>query len=81
MGAPIPMLQAHAVALTMRSCKNFALNPQGDHVLTYKMHTGATRGHNHVMDVVAQLARNTGYSVRVNHKMSTTTAASNKLLR
>jgi len=30
------------------------------------------------MDVLAQLARNTGYSVRVNHKVSTTAAASNK---
>ena len=43
-----------------------------------KKHTGATRGHNHVMHVLAQLARNTGYSVRVNHKVSTTAAASNK---
>jgi len=78
MGAPIPMLQAHAVARTMCSCKNFSLDPQGDHVLVCKKHTGATRGHNHVMDVLAQLARNTGYSVRVNHKVSTTAAASNK---
>jgi len=78
MGAPIPMLQAHAVAQTMCSCKNFPLDPQGDHVLTCKKHTGATRGHNHVMDVLAQLARNTGYSVRVNHKVSTTAAANNK---
>jgi len=30
------------------------------------------------MDVLAQLARNTSYSVRVNHKVSTTAAASNK---
>jgi len=30
------------------------------------------------MDVLAQLARNTGYSVRVNHKVLTTVAASNK---
>ena len=30
------------------------------------------------MDVLAQLASNTGYSVRVNHKVSTTAAASNK---
>jgi len=30
------------------------------------------------MDVWAQLARNTGYSVRVNHKVSTKAAASNK---
>jgi len=47
-------------------------------VLTCKKHTGATQGHNHVMDVLAQLARNTGYSVCVNHKLSTTAAASNK---
>ena len=30
------------------------------------------------MNVLARLARNTGYSVRVNHKVSTTAAASNK---
>jgi len=72
------MLQAHAVVRTMCSCKNFSLDPQSDHVLTCKKHTGATRGHNHVMDVLAQLARNTGYPVRVNHKVSTTAAASNK---
>jgi len=30
------------------------------------------------MDVLTQLAHNTGYSVRVNHKVSTTAAASNK---
>jgi len=30
------------------------------------------------MDILAQLARNTGYSMRVNHKVSTTAAASNK---
>ena len=30
------------------------------------------------MDVLAQLARNSGYSVRVNRKVSTTAAASNK---
>jgi len=51
---------------------------QGDHVLACKKHTAATRGHNHVMDVLAQLARNTGYSVRINHKASTTAIASNK---
>jgi len=31
------------------------------------------------MDELAQLARNTGYSVRVNHTVSTTAAANNKL--
>jgi len=30
------------------------------------------------MDVLAQLARNTGYSVRINHKVSTMTAARSK---
>jgi len=72
------MLQAHAVARTMCSCKNFSLDPQGDLVLACKKHTGATRGHNHVMDILAQLACNTGYSVRINHKVSTTAATSNK---
>jgi len=72
------MLQAHAVAWTMCSCKNFSLDPQGDHVLACKKHTGATRGHNHVMDVLAQLARNTGYTVRVNHKVSMKAATSNR---
>jgi len=42
MGAPIPMLQAHSVARTMSSCKNLALDPQGDHVLTCKKQTEAT---------------------------------------
>ena len=69
------MLQAYAVARMMCSCENFALDPQGDRMLTCKKHTGATRGHSHVMDVLAQLARNTGYSVRVDHKVL---AASNK---
>jgi len=78
MGAHILMLQAHAVARTMCSCKNFSLDPQGDHVLTCKKHTGGTRGHNHVMDVLTQLARNTGYSVRINHKVSTTAAGIKK---
>ena len=45
MGAPIPMLQVHAVARTMCLCKNFSLDPQGDHVLACKKHTRATRGH------------------------------------
>jgi len=78
MGVPIPMLQVHAVAWTMCSCKKFALDPKGNHVLTCQKYTGATRGHNHVMDVLVQLARNTGYSVRVNHNVSTTVVASNK---
>jgi len=78
MGLPIPMLQAHAVAQMMCSCKIFFLDPQGDHVLACKKHTGATRGHNHVIDVLVQLIRNTGYSVRVNHKVSMMAAASNK---
>ena len=42
MGAPILMLQAHAAARTMCSCKKFSLDPQVDHVLICKKHTGAT---------------------------------------
>jgi len=72
------MFQAHTAARMMCSCKKLSLDLQDDHVLACKKRTGATRGHNHVMDVLAQLARNTGYSVRVNHKASTTAAASNK---
>jgi hypothetical protein len=76
MGTPILMLQAHAVARTMCLCKSFALDPQGDHVLSCKKRTAGTRGHNHVIDVLVQLARNAGYSERVNHKVSMTAAAS-----
>ena len=47
-------------------------------MLVCKKHTGATRGHHHVMDVLTQLACNAGHFVRVNHKVSTTAAASNK---
>ena len=78
MGAPILMLKAHAMALTVCPCKKNSLNPQGHHVLTCKKHMGATQGHNHIMHVLAQLSCNIGYSVRVNHKVSTTEAASNK---
>jgi len=78
MGAPILMLNAHAVARTMCLCKNFSLDPQGNHVLTCKKHTAATRGHNRVMNVLEQLAHKTGYSMRVNLKVSTTADASNK---
>ena len=55
----------------VRAIKNFSLDAQGDHVLACKRHTGATRGHNHVMDVLAQA------TMCVNHKVSTTAAASN----
>ena len=64
MGTPIPMLKAHSVAQTMCSCKNFSLDPQGDHVLACKKHREATRGHNHVMNVLVQLVRNTGARCR-----------------
>jgi len=33
MGAPILMLQAHAVAQMICLCKNFSLDPQDHHVL------------------------------------------------
>jgi len=62
----------------MCSCENFAFDPQGNDVLTCKKHTGATLGHTHVMDILARMARNSGYYVRVNYKVSTTVAASNK---
>jgi len=71
-GAPIPKMLAHAHSRTLCSCK-MCINPLGDHVLTCKQHTGSTRGHNHLMDVVASLSRDSKIGpVRVNHKVSTT---------
>jgi hypothetical protein len=71
-GAPIPKMLAHAHSRTLCSCK-MCIDPLGDHVLTCKQHTGSIRGHNHLMDVVASLLRDSKIGpVRVNHKVSTT---------
>ena len=71
-GAPIPKMLAHAHSRTLCSCK-MCIDPLGDHVLTCKQHTGSIRGHNHLMDVVASLSRDSKIGpVRVNHKVSTT---------
>jgi len=68
LGTPIPLLRAHAVARTQCACKIFVIDQYGDHVLTCKKHTGAIAGHDHVMNVAAQLARNSGLKVRVSRK-------------
>jgi len=78
LGAPIPLLRAHAVARTQCVCQKFVLDQYGDHVLTGKKHTGTIAGHDHVMNVSAQLARNSGLRVRINRKVATTGADSNK---
>jgi len=78
LGAPIPLLCAHAVARTQCACQKFVLDQYGDHVLTCKKHTGAITGHDHVMNVLAQLACNSGLRVRINRKVVTTAADSNK---
>ena len=71
-GAPIPKILAHAHSRTLCSCK-MCIDPLCDHVLTCKRHTGSIRGHNHLMDVVASLSRDSKIApVRVNHKVSTT---------
>jgi len=71
-GAPIPKMLAHAQSRTLCSCK-IGIDPSGDHVLTCKQHAGSIRGHNHLMDVVASLSRDSKICpVRVNHKVSTT---------
>jgi len=68
-GAPIPKMLAHAQSRTLSSCK-MGIDPLGDHVLTYKQHTGSIRGHNQLMDVVACLSRDSKIGpVRVNHKV------------
>ena len=70
--APIPKMLAHAQGRTKRSCK-MCIDSLGDHVLCCKQHTGSIRGHNHLMDVLAMLARASNIGpVRVNHKVSTT---------
>jgi len=49
------------------------IDPLGDHVLTCKQHPGSIRGHNHLMDALACLSRDSKIGpVRVNHKVSTT---------
>jgi len=78
LGAPIPLLRAHAVARTQWVCQKLMLDQYGDHVLTCKEHTGAIAGHDHVMNVSAQLARNSGLRVRIHRKVATTAADSNK---
>ena len=71
-GAPIPKMLAHAHSRTLCSCK-MCIDPLGDHVLTCKQYTGSICGHNHLMDVVASLSRDSKIGpVRVNHKESTT---------
>jgi len=60
------------------ACQKFVLDQYGDHVLTCKKHTGAIAGHDHIMNVSAQLARNSGLRVRINRKVATTAADSNK---
>jgi len=56
----------------------FVLDQYGDHVLTCKKHTGTIAGHGHVMNVTAQLARNSGLKVGVNRKVDTTAVDNNK---
>jgi len=71
-GAPISKMLAHAHSRTLCSCK-MCIDPLGDLVLTCKQHTGSIRGHNHLMDVMASLSRDSKIGpVRVNHKVSTT---------
>jgi len=63
---------ALAQSRTLCSCK-MGIDPLGDHVLTCKQRTGSIRGHNHLMDVVARLSRDSKIGpVRFNHKVSTT---------
>ena len=48
------------------------IDPLGDHVLCCRQHTGSIHGHNHLMDVLAMLARASNIGpLRVNHKVST----------
>jgi len=75
---PIPLLRAHAVARTQCACQKFVLDQHRDHELTCKKHTGAIAGHDHVINVSAQLACNSGLRVRIIRKVATTAVDSNK---
>jgi len=65
--------RTHAICLP-----EFFARKERDHVLTCKKHTGAITGHDHVMTVTVQLARNSGLRVRINRKVATIAADSNK---
>jgi len=78
LGTPIPLLRVHAVARTHCTYQKFVIDQYGDHVLTCKKHTGAIADHDHVMNVSAQLTRNSGLRVRINRKVATTTPDRNK---
>jgi len=72
------MLLAHIQALTECACK-IRIDPLGDHVLICKKHTGSIRGHNHLLEVLANLACSSKIgSMRVNHRVSTTGDGSRK---
>jgi len=71
-GASIPKMLARAHSRTLCSCK-MCIDPLGDHVLTCKQHTGSIHSHNHLMNVVASLSRDSKIGpVCVNRKVSTT---------
>jgi len=70
----IPLLSAHAIARTQCACQKLVLDQYGDHVLTCKKHTGAITGHDHVMNVSAQLACNRRLRDRNNRKVANTAA-------
>jgi len=56
-----------------------SIDPLGDHILNFKKNTGSIRGHNHLMDAQANLARASKIGpVRVNHKVSTAGDGSRK---
>jgi len=78
LGAPIPLLRAHAVARTQCACQKFVLDQYRYQVLTGKKHTGTIANLDHVMNMSAQLARNGGLRVRINRKVATTVADNNK---
>jgi hypothetical protein len=71
-------MQAAADARTQCACKRHPIDLHGDHVLTCKKHTGGIIAHNRIMDVVARLARNAGCSVRVNNRVTTSTATARR---
>jgi len=70
-GAPIPKILVHAHNRTLCPTRFASILWVIMSSLAY--HTGSIRGHNHLMEVVASLSRDSKIGpVRVNHKVSTT---------
>jgi hypothetical protein len=69
MGAQIPVIPEKP--LTTCGCKKFRLDPLGDHLNTYTVHSGAKKAHTWMVDQIDDLFRTT-------HKVKTQQVVKNR---